>query len=75
MAMRKPKRQAELSAEAELAAAHAVPDRFSAPMSKQEREDLIQTIIGSQALEGVVLTHAEVARIVGAVNHEPLIDL
>ncbi len=75
MAMRKPKRPAELTAVTERAAAQGVAERFPTPLSRQEREDLIQTIIGSQALEGVMLTHDEVANIVDDIRREPLIDL
>lgn len=41
------------------------------PYFERKREAIIQSIIGSQALEGVHLTYEEVARLVDEVRDEP----
>jgi len=64
----------------------ASPDRTSRPNAclrgdacdpffGRRREAIIQSIIGSQALEGVHLTYEEVARIVDEVRDEPIADI
>jgi hypothetical protein len=45
------------------------------PQFERKREAIIQSIIGSQALEGVHLSYDEVARLVDEARDEPFADI
>jgi hypothetical protein len=63
-----------MKSETDIEAGHAIDAAIACgqrPVTPRDREDMIRSVIGSQALEGIHLSWEDVARVVDEVLAEP----